>query len=494
MKRIALAVLAVFGALFGILAARTLSLSSRQLNALPAQEIRLNRDAILQRLSEAIRYRTITDQTSTDSGRREFQRFHDFLAKSFPRVHRILSKETVAGHSLLYTWNGKDRLPKPILLMAHMDVAPVDAASESSWRYPPFAGKIAEGFIWGRGTMDDKASVMAILESVEYLLAAGFQPNRSVYLAFGHDEEVGGNQGAANIAVALRSRGAELEFVLDEGLNILSGIIAGVSAPVALIGIAEKGYATVRLAIEAPGGHSSMPPADTAVGIISRALHRLEGAPFPSRFSVPTRQMFEFLGPEMTWTKKLGLANLWLFDPLLRKQLAASPITNAAIRTTLAPTMLNAGVQENVLPTKAAAVINLRILPGESVASAIAHVEKAIADPRIKLTLLPARMEPSSVSDVESPSFRLLHRTIGETASGVIVAPSLLVAATDSSHYTGLTKNIYRFLPITLGPDDAKRYHGIDERISVQDYERCVRFYAQLIRNSQSWQAAEKSS
>jgi carboxypeptidase PM20D1 len=169
---------------------------------------------------------------------------------------------------------------------------------------------------------------------------------------------------------------------------------------------------------------------------------------------------------------------------LVRRQLAASPLTNAAIRTTLAPTTFNAGLQENVLPTRAAAVINLRILPGETIAGAIDHVRKAIDDPTVQLTSLPVRMEPSSVSDIEAPSFTLLHQTIRQTAPETIVAPSLLVAATDSRHYSGLTKNIYRFLPITLGPEDAKRYHGIDERISIKDYERCVRFYLQLIRNS----------
>lgn len=485
MKKISLVVVAVLSILFGVVVVRTLSFTSRQLNVPPVQETTLDSDAVLRRLSEAIRYRTITNQIMTEPASGEFQRFHAFLAKSFPRVHEFLSKEIIGGHSLLYSWPGKDNRLKPILLMAHMDVVPVDAASESSWRHPPFSGEIAEGFIWGRGTMDDKASVMAILESVEILLAHGFQPQRTVYLAFGHDEEVGGNNGTAKIAAALRSRGVELEFVLDEGLNILSGIVAGIAAPVALIGIAEKGYVTVRLTTETPGGHSSIPPAKTAIGIISRALHRLEAASFPSRLSVPTRQMFDFLGPEMAGTKKVALANLWLFDPLVRKQLAASPLTNAAIRTTLAPTILNAGIHENVLPTAANAVVNLRILTGESVAGVIEHVEKAVDDRQIKITPLPVRMEPSTVSDIEAPSFTMLHRTIRQTAPETIVAPSLLVAATDSRHYAGLTRNIYRFLPITVGPEDAKRYHGIDERISIQDYERCVRFYEQLIRNSQ---------
>jgi len=238
--------------------------------------------------------------------------------------------------------------------------------------------------------------------------------------------------------------------------------------------------------VETAGGHSSAPPQRTAIGIISRAIQRLEARPFPSRLSGPTRQMLEFLGPEMAWYNKLALANLWLFGPLVRKQLAASPLTNAAIRTTVAPTLFNAGVKDNVLPAKANAVINLRLAPGDTIDGATAHVHATIGDPHVKIPPLPVQIEPSNVSDIESPSFALLHRTIRETAPQSLVAPALLVAATDSRHYRALSGNIFRFLPIILGAEDAKRIHGVDERISIENYERCIRFYAQLIRNSQS--------
>jgi carboxypeptidase PM20D1 len=187
MKKTFFAFLALFCILVGIISVRTIIFRSRQLDAPPLQKITLDRTAIVQRLSEAIQYRTITNQAATDPGKREFQSFHDFLAKSFPGVHERLQKETMGGHSLLFSWKGKDNALKPILLMAHMDVVPVDPATESSWRHPPFSGQMAEGYIWGRGTMDDKGSVLAILESAENLLASGFEPQRTIYLAFGHD-------------------------------------------------------------------------------------------------------------------------------------------------------------------------------------------------------------------------------------------------------------------------------------------------------------------
>jgi carboxypeptidase PM20D1 len=481
MKRLVLGLLALIGILSLVIVMRAVRFSSRQITVSPAAKINFDSAAASERLSRAIQFRTVSnpDPAQTPIA---FDQFHKFLNEAFPRIARQLHKETVGGHSLVYTWKGQDSALKPILLMAHMDVVP---ATEQGWRYPPFSGALADGYVWGRGAMDDKAGVMAILEAVEFLLGDGFIPKRTIYLAFGHDEEIGGHRGAAKIAELLRSRGVELDFLLDEGMNILDGIVPGISAPVALIGTAEKGYLSLRLSVETPGGHSSIPPADTAIGIVSRALQRLETRPFPSRLMGPTRQMFEFLGPEMSWTQKLAIANLWLFDPLVRKQLARSPLANAAIRTTLAPTIFQAGVTENVLPPNATAVINLRLLPGDTTAGALEHVRRVINEPGVKITPLAVPMEASAVSDIESRGFHLIERTIRQTSPSTLVAPALLVAATDSRHYAALTKNIFRFLPILLGPDDTKRYHGNDERISVDDYERCIRFYAQLIRNSQ---------
>jgi len=370
--------------------------------------------------------------------------------------------------------------------MAHMDVVPADPASEKNWSYPPFAGRIAGGYVWGRGTMDDKASVLAILEAAEYLLAHGFTPRRTLYFAFGHDEEIGGSRGAAEIAALLRRRDAELDFVIDEGGNILDGIIPGPRAPVALIGIAEKGYVSLELTVAMPGGHASTPPSHTAVGVLSSAVAALEGSPFPARLSEPLRQMFSFLGPEMNWPQKIALANLWLFAPLVERQLAQSPLTNAAIRTTQAATVFHAGVKDNVLPLSAAAIVNFRILPGDTIAAVLDHARRVVNNDAVKIAPLDIRVEPSPVSDPQSPAFQRLHQTIREVAPEVLVAPSLLVAATDARHYAPLSRNIFRFLPITITREDARRFHGVDERIAVSDYERCVRFYVQLMRNSEA--------
>src|SRR5262249_12546636 len=216
--------------------------------------------------------------------------------------------------------------------------------------------------------------------------------------AFGHDEEIDGNQGAAKIAELLASRKVQLEYVLDEGMNILSDVFDDIRAPVALVGIAEKGYLTLKLTAKSPGGHSSTPTKNTAIATMSRAIQRLEAAPFPAKLDGATRQMFDFLGPEMPWPKKFVLANLWLTRPLVRRQMTQSPLTNALVRTTLAPTVFQAGVRENVLPTEATALVNLRIMPGESTTEAMERVRRIVNDPEIELTASSGRVEPSTVT------------------------------------------------------------------------------------------------
>ena len=471
----------VIAALFVVLVIRVGSFKSRQVIAEPTQTLAISRAAAVAHLSEAIQRKTVS-MPAANAG--EFVALHALMERAFPRVHRELTKESVGDHSLLFTWRGKDQRLKPILLMAHMDVVPVDPTTESSWHHAPFSGEVADGYIWGRGAMDDKESVFAILEAVESLLTSNFRPERTIYLAFGYDEEIGGINGAAKIAALLSSRHVELECIVDEGLNVFTGIISGLDSPAALIGIAEKGYLSLQLSVETAAGHSSMPPEHSAIGILTGALQKLQRAPFPARLNQPTREMFEFLGPEMPFDKKLVLANLWLFSPLLEKTLAQSPRTNALLRTTLAVTMFNAGIKENVLPSKASAVINLRIAPGESTASVLQYVRDVIADRMVSILPLPMPLEPSAVSSIDSAGFAILSKTIRQTYPMAVVAPALLVAGTDSRHYRNLTRNIFRFLPLTVGPDDIDKYHGINERISLADYERCIRFYAQLILNS----------
>ena len=253
--------------------------------------------------------------------------------------------------------------------------------------------------------------------------------------------------------------------------------------PVATIGIAEKGYLSVELKVQAEGGHSSVPPPQTAIGILSAAVHRLEQQQVPANLDSIVRQTLDYIGPELPLLPRLAVANLWLFGPLMETILSRSAPTNATIRTTTAATIFEAGVKENILPSTARAVINFRILPGDSVASVLDHVRKVVDDPRVEVNALTNSSESSPVSPADGEAFRTIHRTVREIFPSAVVAPSLVLGATDARYYARLTPNVYRFIPIVLSPDDVRRFHGIDERLGVEAYATVVRFYARLIRN-----------
>lgn len=438
-----------------------------------------------ERLAGAIRIRTISHENPAAFDAAAFQAMHAYLQAQFPRAHAQLRRETVAAHSLLYTWQGSDPTLKPILLMGHLDVVPVEPGTEGDWREDPFGGRIAGGFIWGRGAIDNKSAVVGQLEAVEMLLNEGFRPARTVYLAFGHDEEVGGTRGARAVAALLRSRGAELEMVLDEGGVIGDGILDGVSAPTALVGIAEKGFASIELTTRAAGGHSSLPPRESAIGILGAAVARLEHNQMPARLEGPTRQLFETVGPHFPFARRAVFANLWATRPLVIGKLEGNPTTNAMVRTTTAATIFQAGTKENVLASRARAVVNFRIHPGDSVMGVLAHVRRAIDDPRVEARIAPGfTAEPSAVSSTTSESYRTLERTIRGVAPGVHVAPYLVVVVSDSRYFQDLGRNVFRFLPVRLTAQDLKRMHGTNERLAVRDYEQAIRIYRQLIVNT----------
>jgi carboxypeptidase PM20D1 len=487
MKRAALGVALGLLLLLATLFYRATRFTSRQVSAPSYTPVVLDTAGAAARLAGALQFRTISyDESASSSGPSgtEFTRFHEFLRTRFPKLHARLKREITNGSSLLYTWQGSDTRLAPILLMAHQDVVPVEA--ESSWTEPPFAGHVAGGYVWGRGALDDKGNLMAIFEAVERLVTDNVTPRRTIYLAFGHDEEVGGRNGAARTAELLASRGVHLQYVLDEGGAITTGLVRGIASPVALVGIAEKGYVSLELTAHAQGGHSSMPPpAGTAIGILGEAVTELEEDQMPRRISGATAAMLDYIGPEMAFSRRVALGNRWLLSSLIVSQFGATPSGNAMLRTTTAPTILSAGVKDNVLPSSARAVVNFRILPGDSIAGVVAHAKEAIDDPRVTIRVIPeSAVEPSPVSPDSSESFLAMERTLRQVAPGVIVTPWLVVGGTDSRHFDKLTANIYRSGALALTAADLGRIHGTDERVAISDYARNIAFYIQLIRNS----------
>ncbi|MEE4603951.1 MAG: M20/M25/M40 family metallo-hydrolase, partial [Desulfobacteraceae bacterium] len=348
-----------------------------------------------------------------------------------------------------------------------------------------FSGKVADGFIWGRGTLDDKGCLIALMEAVEILIKAKFKPRRTVYLAFGHDEETGGQNGAQKIAAYLKKKGVQFSFVIDEGLTLLKKDLSPARRKTALIGLSEKGVVTLKLTAKSESGHSSMPHRKTAIGALARAVNRLEVYQMPTNIFGPAAKLFEFIGPEMALLPKILFANLWVFKGIITRQLEKVNTTNALIRTTCAPTVIKGGAKENILPGQAYCFLNFRILPGDSISDVLVHAGNVISDPAIEVSIHDGAFdtEPSPLAKVDALGFKTIRRTINEIFKDTIVAPGLVFGATDSRHYQSICENIYRFVPYNLGRADTHRIHGVDECLAIEDYVKLIQFYAQLIRN-----------
>ncbi len=470
--------------LAAILVVRTLGFESRQISvdAFDAPDVDAN--AVARRLARGIRHRTISHSVDGPVEAQAFLDLHADLRADYPQTHAKLVREIVSDYSLLYTWLGTRPDLPAVLLLAHQDVVPVEAGSEGAWEHPPYAGDIDETFVWGRGAIDDKSALFCIMEAVEGLVAKGFQPERTVLLAFGHDEELGGPRGATQIAALLAERGVKAEYVLDEGGAVTEGAISIVSDPVAVIGIAEKGSVSIELAVETMGGHSSMPPRQTGIGILAAAIVHLEENPMPGGIGGAVDIMFDHLGPELDFPIKLVMANRWLFKPLLERAFAGEPTLDAMQRTTTAATLFHGGVKTNVLPSRVKATVNFRILPGDTVDSVYDHVKRTIDDDRVQLTIAPESRNPSSISPIDSEAFRALQRTISGFFPDAIVTPYLVVGGTDSRYYSEISSSLYRFAPLRFSAEDRERMHGTNERIEIAALGRAVAFYARLIEDT----------
>ena len=436
----------------------------------------------IERLSGALRFETVSHQDPADFDPEPFLELHRYLEAAFPGTHASLELEVVADYSLLFTWKGRNPELAPILLTSHVDVVPVIPGTEERWTHPPFGGVVADGYVWGRGALDDKVGVLATLEAVESLVGQGFVPERTVYLAFGHDEELGGPEGAGAITSLLESRGVRLWFSLDEGMAIVGGI-AGIEEPIAMIGVAEKGFLTLRLTAKAAGGHSSVPAPGGAIPRLARAVTRLDETPLPARMGSVADSTFDAIGPLLSGLQGFVVSQRWLLGGLLESVLSETASMNAMIRTTTALTIVEGGVKANVLPTSATVTANFRLIPGDTVAGVVEEVRRIIDDPEIEIEVATGR-EASGVSSHTSEAYAAIAAAVDLIVPGVVVAPALVVGGTDTKHYGRIADDSYRFTPFRLGEDDLGRIHGTDERVSVEDYPDIIRFYEALVRGA----------
>jgi carboxypeptidase PM20D1 len=480
-KHILWLVAALLVGLAVVLAWQTWHFPSRQVQVEPRPGVAVDVQAAAQRLSAAVQLRTVW--SATDANAAAFEGLRQLIETSYPAVHTSLTRQIIGKHALLYTWPGTDPQAKPIALLAHQDVVSVAPGTEKDWQVPPLSGAIKDGFIWGRGTWDDKSSVMAILEAVESLVKAGFKPRQTVYLLFNADEEVGGEEGAAQVAKLWRQQGVKLDFLLDEGMVITHGLVPGVTPPVALVGLSQKGYLTLKLTAKGQPGHSSQPPKRHAIGVLAEALQRLEAQPMPGQLAGLPREMMETVAAEASGPMRVVLSNLWLTRPLVERELAKTPAADAMLRTTAVPTILKAGELENVVPGVASVTINYRLLPGDTSQKVIGHVQEVLAGLDVSVEKQPKGAEAAPVSSTGSKAYQAVARSLRELQPGTVVAPGLLIGGTDSIHFADLAETILRFRPIHVTGQDLPRIHGTNERIGVEGYGEMIQFYERVLRN-----------
>lgn len=450
----------------------------------PLNVISFDEAIAVERFAKGIQFKTISYEDPDKFKPQEFDGLIKHIEISFPLVHQHMEHKRVNNYSLVFKLPGSNPGLKPALFMGHTDVVPVDIITRRDWEQEPFSGAVVDGVIWGRGAMDDKVTVFALLEAMENLLASNLKAERTIYFAFGHDEEIGGPEGAAAIAKDFTDQGIEFEFVLDEGGAISEGMIAGINQPVAIIGVAEKGYANLRLTVKDIGGHSSQAPDHTAAGILSQAIVNLENNQFPASLKF-TQFTFDKIGYYTDLKVRLPMANLWLFAPLVKNTMLKNPSSAASIRTTTAATMLQGSSKSNILPTEAVATVNFRLFPGDSVADLVEHAQRVIDNPRVEIEPYMAN-EASNVSNTDSYGYKLIEQTIRRVDSNVLVAPYLVPGGTDAKHFTHLSDSINRFMFVRITPDLLNRIHGLNEQIPVEDYITAVQFFASIIEQAAS--------
>ena len=453
---------------------------------LPEPPATIQADAAVRHLGEAIRFRTVT-RAATDPQAGEDQPWldlHQWLIDTYPATHSVMQREIVSGYTLLYTWTGSDPSLDPVLMMAHQDVVPVNPGTEDDWGAPAFSGEVIDGYIYGRGTMDDKASLVGLMEAAEALVKSGFKPKRTIIFLFGHNEEVSGT-GARDAVALLKSRNVHPEIVVDEGYFVIDpSPITGKT--MGFIGIAEKGYVTLTVTALATGGHSSTPPRESANVQLSRAIIALDENQMSANFSSPVvADMFKAAGPDMSFMQRMALANLWLFKGSVETSMAESGPANAMIRTTTAPTMLTGSIKENVLPQRATALVNFRVHPEDTVEDVLAHARAVTAGIEgIEVDYDQSGSigsEASPVSPIDNRAYAVLNAVAMRTGNGAPVAPALVLGATDARWASDISDNVYRFAPSLVGIEDLQGFHGTNERLAVENVRRLTEGYTLIL-------------
>ena len=477
-------ILGLLGAFIAVTLVRAAFWTPEKVEFEPLPDEQVDVDKYRKDLSDAIKIKTISNVDVDKVDWNEFKRLHALFEERFPLVYKNLKCEEISLASLLFTWEGKNPDLEPIALLGHQDVVPVAEGTEGDWTHPAFDGVDDGEFVWGRGALDMKNHLIAVLESVESLLAEGFEPERTVYLCFGHDEEIvaAPTSGAGSIAAVLKERGVHLDSVIDEGGAILNLHVGNIlNKKLAGVGIAEKGYVDYRVSVSAKGGHSSQPPEHTALGALADVIKEIEGHQFKAKMPAFVYELFTKIGKNVSYPARIVTCNLWLLKPLITAVMRKIPPAASLIHTTTAVTMAEGSPAANVLPQKASVTVNFRMMPGVTIKNVEEHIRKCVRNKDIEVEYLKGK-EASKVSPTDSRSFKILEEICTRTDRDLLVAPYLVMGGTDAYHYEEVCDNIYRFAPFVMDTKLLLTTHGTDERIPIACMADALKFFKRYIR------------
>lgn len=441
----------------------------------------IEKTSAAEHLMEALTYRTISNAQESLTDFNEYRAFLDFLERTYPRVHERMDRKMINDYSPVYHLKALHPKNPPVLLLGHYDVVPVEDNTSIDWDKDPFGGEILENYIYGRGALDDKDQVISIMEALEALIEKGYEPKQDIFVAFGFDEEIGGEKGAKAIAQYFRDENLVFDLILDEGGAVVVDTVEGITKPLALIGVAEKGSSMIKITAFGDGGHSSMPKKGSAIEVLSRAVMNLARNPVKPRLTSPVREMFHGMAPYMG-AKGILLKHVDLTFSLLAKVLSVNPTMNSMIRTTMAPTIAKAGSALNVMPQEASVYMNVRLLPGDLFREILKHMKLVNKDLDLKYEVL-VKEEASIVSPHDSEAFESLEKIILKIYPDVKVLPYLMAGGSDSRKYEGLSENILRFSCIRMTNEDLDSLHSTNERIHIDNLMGMIRFYDELLRS-----------
>ncbi|MBV8252111.1 MAG: M20/M25/M40 family metallo-hydrolase [Chitinophaga sp.] len=463
-------------------------------------------DTSLMRFAGGIRIPSVSNADYNHFNYGPIMEFDTYLRHQYPRVYAGTENDTINQYGLVFHWKGRNAALKPIIFLSHYDVVPpgeytgTDSGQvvfsprdqalppitqvPTRWELYPFSGAVMNGRIYGRGTLDMKSMLFAVMESVDHLIAQGFVPERDIYLAFGFDEEVGGTEGALKIATYFKEKGITFDAVYDEGgIVSAAGSLPGINAPVALIGCAEKGFWSARVRVKGLGGHSSMPPLQSAIGKAAVIMQRLETEQMKPMLIPLIDQFFTNVGGMMDFKSKMAIANRWLFKGVLLNTLQDNNTTNALIRTTTALTMMKGSDASNVLSPVVEFTVNFRILPGNTVEDVKLHLERACRGFDVEIVNVGAPREPSHVSSTDAQGYRVMERTIRQYFPGAIVTPYLTIGGTDAYKYEIVSDHVYRFLPVMINNYEQQSIHNDNEYISIDNFSRMIQYFETMMKD-----------